>query len=88
MGRWERMPDDDVSIEELFAQLAEEWDDVYLARTVNPTPDGGEDRYCIRNHTDEGLGASDHKSSYGSTLREALTAALNGDYSAPWNEEL
>lgn len=71
-------------IESKLERLAEEWNDVYVCRRVNPMADDEGDRYCVRDHTDEGLGSDDWKKSYGASLSEALDAALRGEENAPW----
>lgn len=70
--------------ESKLERLAEEWGDVYVCRRANPMADDDGDRYCVRDHTDEGLGGEWRKS-YGETLTEALDAALVGEENAPWS---
>lgn len=76
-----------MDIEELFSVLAEDWNDVYMVRRSHTYHKDTEKRYCVRNHTDEGLGVNgEEKSAYGVTLREALVNAVEGDFSDVWDE--
>lgn len=78
---------DPATVEELFEQLSEEWGTVYVCRRESPMHDDEMDRYCVRNHTDEGLGADEWKSAYGKTLVGALHSALVGNHGYPRDDE-
>lgn len=69
----------------MMEELAEDWGDIYICRRENPMCYDDDDRFCVRDHTDEGLGSDDHKQSYGKTLEEALQNALEGDHRSPWD---
>lgn len=72
-----------LSVEQLLEMLAVEWNDIYVSRRAEPNSEV--ERYCVRNHTDEGLGlqGNERKKAYGSSLREAVVNALDGDLGFP-----